>query len=87
MKHYSKQNDTNLLSKDFANMRSTFKKFDQSKKGYLALSEFKQLINYCQLNVNLDEMYHMQSVYDPELKGVFCYELFIKSMIEKSILE
>lgn len=85
--HFNKPNEVNLLAKDFNNIRSTFKKFDQSKKGYLELSEFKQLINYCQLNVNLDEMYGMQSEYDPELKGVFCYESFIKSMIEKSILE
>ena len=29
----------------------------------------------------------MQSEYDPELKGVFCYEIFIKSLIDKSILD
>jgi Ca2+-binding EF-hand superfamily protein len=78
----SKQNP---LLIDIKNIRKAFTKFDSKRKGYLVLSEFKQLLAFCNLNVNVDQMYSILSLYDPELRGAFYYELLIRDLIERSI--
>jgi Ca2+-binding EF-hand superfamily protein len=74
------------LLNDLTNLRNIFKKFDASRKGHLTSSEFKDLLKFCQLSVSLDDLYMMFSEYDPDLKGIFNYELFIRSLIDKSIM-
>jgi Ca2+-binding EF-hand superfamily protein len=66
-------------------LKSLFKKFDVGRKGCLSSDELKQVFSHCQVTVDANELYLMQSEFDPELKGVFCYELCIKSLIEKTI--
>jgi len=66
-------------------LKALFKKFDVSRKGHLSFDELKQALGYCQVTVDANELYLMQSEFDPELRGVFCYELCIKSLIEKNL--
>ena len=72
-----------LTDSDLADLKVLFKKYDPTRKGYLTHIEFKNLLNFCQINLNLDEEYAMLSEYDPELKSIFSYNLLLKSLIEK----
>ena len=62
-----------------------FKKFDASRKGHLNQNELKKLLIHCQLNNNLEEMVMSFSEFDPDLKGIFMYELVFKYLIEKAL--
>lgn len=64
-------------------MRNLFKKYDTSKKGYLTQAEFKKLLTQYQINASSDDMYMILAEYDPDLKGAFCYDILIQSLIEK----
>lgn len=37
-----------------------------------------------QIEFDSEEIYQMLAEYDPHIKGIFCYEIFIKKLIEKS---
>jgi Ca2+-binding EF-hand superfamily protein len=65
-------------------LKSTFKKLDQNTKGYLSLQEFKDMLKQFNIEIDSEEIYQMLAEYDPHIKGVFCYDIFIKKLIEKS---
>lgn len=73
------------LLRDFYNLRTVFKKFDQQAKGFLTVQEFKELLKYCKIETNSEDSYQMLSEYDPHLKGVFCYDIFLKTLIDKAL--
>jgi Ca2+-binding EF-hand superfamily protein len=63
-----------------------FKKFDASRKGHLNQIELKKLLAHCQLNTNPEEMVMSLSEFDPDLKGIFTYELVFKYLIDKALM-
>ena len=63
----------------------TFKKFDSSRKGHLNQAELKKLLSHCQLNTSSEEItMNLSELFDPDLKGVFTYDLVFKYLIEKA---
>ncbi len=68
---------------DMSGLRVLLKKFDTGKKGHLSHAEFKALMGFSQVNLNLEEEYAIMSEYDPELRSVFNYNLLLKSLIDK----
>ena len=71
---------------DLSNLKNLFKKFDSGKKGYLDQLEFRALLDSLKIDANSNDMYLISSQFDPDLKGSFRYELFLKSFIDSSII-
>ena len=70
---------------DLNNLKNTFKKFDTCKKNFLTQQEFRDLLNSLAINTNSDDMFSVLSEFDPDLKGMFSCEIFIKSLIDSCI--
>lgn len=70
---------------DLNNLKNLFKKFDAAKKGYLEPLEFRALLDSLKIEANSNDMYLISSQFDPDLKGLFRYEMFLKSFIDSII--
>jgi len=64
-------------------MRKTFQKLDPKRTGFLAVPEFRSVLQLC--NVILDELeiYNVMSEFDEKMDGQINYNKFLSSMSGK----
>ena len=68
-----------LLS-DVKNLRKAFKKLDDSKSGYLSISEFRSVLELCNVVLDEEESFQLAARYDDELSGKLKYDNFLKDL-------
>lgn len=73
-------------NRDLVNLKTVFRKYDAAKKGYLEHGEFKKLLASLRIDVSSNDMYMIAADFDPDLRGVFDYEMFLKAIIHAVVV-
>ena len=57
------------MSGDWKNLRRAFKKLDVHNNGLLSLNEFKSVLKLANIVLDDEDVYHVLSEYDKDMKG------------------
>ncbi|XP_078272629.1 EF-hand calcium-binding domain-containing protein 6 [Rhinoraja longicauda] len=66
------------ITKCWKLMRRTFKAYDETGSGYLALYLFRQVLRQYGINLSEEEFYYLSSYYDKHLQGTISYNEFLR---------
>ena len=61
-------------------LRRAFKKLDKKNDGYLALSEFRSVLQLCNVLLSEDEIFQLLSQLDDKMEGKINYKDFLKNI-------
>ena len=65
---------------DVKNLRKAFKKLDDTKSGYLSISEFRSVLELCNVVLDEEESFQLAARYDDNLSGKLKYDSFLRDL-------
>jgi len=65
---------------DVKNLRKAFKKLDDTKSGYLSISEFRSVLELCNIVLDEEESFQLAARYDDKLNGKLKYDSFLRDL-------
>lgn len=65
---------------DWKNMRKAFQKLDTQRTGYMAVPEFRSVLQLCNLVLDEQEIYNVMSEFDEKMDGRINYNRFLNNM-------
>ncbi len=59
-----------------------FKNFDSTGSGFISVTEFKGVLQHCNIRLSSEQYYHIMEALDPYLSGLVNYQTFINSIFD-----